>query len=151
MPLAGHGLTVDGEKLGLLSGVCPVGVDRFLMLLTDTPPDNNQTMTQLVAYEADTDYPGYTRQLVEWDTAASAVDVPVVAEIRNTNSVVFTQNSIAVPVPVLFVALCTSASGTGGQWLAYWEIPGGGFTPAAGAATPFTVRFQADSLALRIT
>lgn len=147
MPLAGSGLTVKGAQLALVTGLCPVAAARYLMLFTTAPTTDAMTMAELNAgtFEADNVYSGYTRQKIVWDAAGS--NDP--AEIRNTGTVAFTQDSIAAPVPIRFVGLTSEAvAGLGGDWLAYWEVPAGGFTPAP--TVPFTVRFQADALALRI-
>lgn len=155
MPIAGSHLTREGMKRAALGGAGKgSSVSRlFVMLLTGTPADDGMTLEAMAnANEARLVYPGYTRQEITFDAAATVVEyTPGVYEARlpNATAAVFTQTAPANPVSIKFIALCTSpvpAQDSTGLWLAYWAI-----APAhmPVASQPFTLRWPIGSLQVR--
>lgn len=109
------GLTQAGAQAALNAqvGVAVSGVTTYLALLTSDPTG----LTTVAALTEDTTS-GYSRQTMTWGSPTAAYP----SVIANTNLVVFGPYSANMALAAQWVALVTSASGTGGSLLYTWTL-----------------------------
>lgn len=117
---------VTGQSAG------PGARTTYVALCTGSVPADNATTPTALANEIATS--GYARQAVTW--GAPTGDAP--AQISNSGTVTYGPFNVNQATPITVAVLVSSASGTGGDFLAYWLLDAA-VSPAAGQSVQFAI------------